>query len=221
MRIKTRNLFPAAIMIVAIFSAMDPSTIMADDNPWQLRVAAVSMDLGDGTVSVPGTDEEYSYSASNGLGFAIDLEYRASRRLGIDFGVISASPGIEVTVDDPPLSVEANADLRITPIYAALNVHLTPDSRFDLYVGPVLAYVVYESFDLVAGPELSEPFSVENDFAVGAVIGLDIGLGSAGWSLNTAVRYLETSLEARPADGSVGTTEIDPTIFSLGFGYRF
>ena len=159
----------AALMTLFIVVVTLPGTASADDDPWKFRFAVVSMNPGGGTFVVPETDEQYSYQSSGGVGFAIDFEYRVSRRLGIDFGAISASPGFTVAVDAEPLSVTASGDIRITPIYAALNIHLTPDGRFDLYIGPLLAYVSYDSFVLVAEPELREGFSAEEDIGIGAV----------------------------------------------------
>jgi outer membrane protein W len=211
-----------AVMITLFVAvATLPGTAAADDDPWKFRFAVVSMNPKGGTFVVSESDETFSYQSGSGVGIAIDFEYRASRRLGIDFGVISASPGFTVDVDAEPLSVTASSDVRITPIYAALNIHLTPDSRFDLYIGPLLAYVTYDHFVLVAGPELREGFNAEEGFGFGAVLGLDIGLGSGNWSLVTAIRYLDTTLEASPSDGGVGKSDINPTIFSVGFGYRF
>jgi outer membrane protein W len=213
--------FAAAMITLIIALATLPGTASADDDPWKFRFAVVSMNPKGGTFVVSETDETFSYQSGSGVGAAIDFEYRASRRLGIDFGVISSSPGFTVDVAAEPLSVSASGDIRITPIYAALNVHLTPDSRFDLYVGPLLAYVTYDHFVLTAGPGLREEFSAEEGFGFGAVLGLDIGLGSGKWSLVTAVRYLDATLEASPSDGGVGKTDINPTIFSIGFGFRF
>lgn len=211
----------AALMILFVVVATLPGTASADDDPWKFRVAVASMNPGGGTFVVPETDELFSYQSSGGVGVAVDFEYRISRRLGIDFGAVSASPRFSVTVDAEPLSVTASGDIRITPIYAALNIHLTPDGRFDLYIGPLLAYVTYDSFVLVAEPELRESFSAEEDIGIGAVLGLDIGLGGGRWSLTTAIRYLDTTIEASSADGGVGRSDIDPMIFSFGVGYRF
>ena len=211
----------AELMILFIVVITLPGTASADDDPWKFRFAVVSMNPKGGTFVISETDETFSYQSGSGVGAAIDFEYRASRRLGIDFGVISSSPGFTVDVEAEPLSVSASGDIRITPIYAALNIHLTPDSRFDLYVGPLLAYMTYDYFVLTADPGLREGFSAEEGFGFGAVLGLDIGLGSGKWSLVTAVRYLDATLEASPSDGGVGKADISPTIFSIGFGYRF
>ena len=101
-------------------------------------------------------------------------------------------------------------------------MHLTPDSQFDLYFGPVFAYIIYSSFDLITDPWFyREGFVTENDFGIGINLGLDIRLGDAGWALSAAFKYLETTLEASPPDESIGRTDIDPMIFSIGVGFRF
>ena len=217
-------LFTVMASLPGVASAEDDpwGAQLADKKPWKARFAVVSMHPSGSEVRVSGTDDQYSYEGNSGYGFAIDFEYRASRRLGIDFGVISASPGLDVTVGEEPLTMEATADIRLTPVYAAANIYLTPDGRFNLYIGPLLAYVIYESFELTAGPGLSEWFHTDSGFGYGAVLGLDIELGSGKWFLNAAVRYLDTTLEAAPRDdGGVGKADLDPTIFSFGFGVRF
>ena len=216
-----RNAMSTGAVTLALILATLPVTASAEDNRWQIRFAVVSMDPSGASVTVPENGESISYNSRSGTGLGMDLEYRASKRLGIDFGVFSASSEIEVEVGYQPFTVSASGDLKITPICAALNVHLTPDSRFDLYIGPLLAYVRYGSFKLTAGPGLFETFTTEDDFGFGGVVGLDIGLGSGQWSLNAAVRYIDTTLEATSSDGGPGTTDIDPTIYSLGVGVKF
>ncbi len=199
-----------------------PTSGVAADRAWLVRVVGVSVDSDAHAVEVLGTSEGLSISTSSGFGFGLDLEYRASRRLGVDFGVLSAAPSIGTSVGVGFKSISASADVTMTPISAGLNVHLTPDSRFDVYIGPLLAYVVYDSFTLTAGPGLSESFSSENDVGFGANLGVDVGLDSKGrWAFNASIKYIDTTLEAKPSDGDAGRTDFDPTIFGFGFGYRF
>jgi outer membrane protein len=221
MRIRTYIPVASATVIAFALCTLHPTSADAGDGPWRLRLFAVSMNPTGDTVVVPDTGERIPFDAGSGYGFGIDLEYRASRRLGIDFGVLTAQPVIDVLIDEVGV-ISASAKPRITPVYAALNVHLAPDSRADLYVGPLLAYVVYSSFDLVVDPWfLTEGFVTENDFGIGINVGLDVRLGEGGWLLSAAFKYLDTTLEASPPDESIGRTDIDPMIFSIGVGYRF
>ena len=219
---RTKDASIAAAIVITLFScALCPITADAGDGPWQLRITGLSMNPTGDTVVVPDSGERIVFNAGNGYGFGIDLEYRASRRLGIDFGVLSATPVIDVLIDEVGV-ISASAKPRITPLYAGLNVHLTPDSPLDLYIGPILAYVIYSSFGLVVDPWfLTEGFVTQNDFGIGVNLGLDIRLGDAGWLFTAAFKYLDTTLVASPPDESVGRTDIDPMIFSIGVGYRF
>ena len=211
----------AAIMVTLFTCALCPITADAGDGPWQLRISGLSMNPTGDTVVVPDTGERIFFNAGNGYGFGIDLEYRASRHLGIDFGILTATPVIDVLIDEVGV-ISASAQPRITPIYAGLNVHLTPDSPLDLYIGPVLAYVIYSSFDLVVDPWfLTEGFVTQNDFGIGVNLGLDLRLGDAGWLFTAAFKFLDTTLVASPPDESIGRTDIDPMILSIGVGYRF
>jgi outer membrane protein W len=212
---------PVAAVFFWIMVAL-PTAGFAGDRAWLLRVAGVSVDSDAHAVEVLGTSEGLSITTSSGFGFGLDLEYRASRRLGVDFGVLSAAPSIGTSVDIGWKSISASAGVTMTPITAGLNVHLTPDSRFDVYLGPFLAYVVYDGFTLNAGPGLSESFSSENDVGFGANLGVDVGLGSKGrWTVNAAIKYIDTTLEGKPSDGDAGRTDFDPTIVGVGVGYRF
>jgi outer membrane protein len=221
MRIRIHIAFSAAIVVVAAFCSLYPTVANAGDGPWRFRLFAVSMNPTGDTVFVPDTGERIHFQADGGYGGGLELEYRVSHRLGIGFGAVTASPVIDVLIDEVGV-ISASAKPRISPVYVELNLHLTPASRADLYVGPVLAYVVYSSFDLVADPWfLREWFETEDDWGYGINAGLDIPLGDGGWFVTGAFKYLVTTLEASPPDEGVGRSDIDPMIFSVGVGYRF
>ena len=221
MRIKANTLIAFAFVVTLFFWSLCPTNAEAGDNPWQIRVSGLSMNPTGDTVFVPDSGERISFNADSGYGFGVELEYRASRHLGINFGVLTAATVIDVLIDEVGM-ISASAKPRMTPVYAGLHVHLTPDSRADLYVGPLLAYVIYSSFDLVTDPWFyREGFVTENDLGIGVNLGLDVRLGDAGWVLTAAFKYLDTTLEASPPDENIGRTDIDPMIFSIGVGYRF
>ena len=222
MKMKKHVTAALAAMSVCLVYALCSTTAEAGDDQWVVRVSALSMNPTGDTVVVAGDDEQISYSGNSGCGFGVEFEYRASRLLGIDFGALTAAPVIDVLIDEVGV-ISASAEPRLTPLYAGLNIHLTPDSRFDLYLGPMLAYVVYSSFDLVVDPWFltEEDFSAENDLAVGVNLELDIRLGDRGWLLSAAFKYIDTTLEASPPDGGIGWTDIDPMVYSIGVGCRF
>jgi outer membrane protein W len=210
--------------VFLLFAVTQPTAGFTADRPWLIRVAGVSVDSDAHEVEVIGTGEGLSISTGSGFGFGLDLEYRVSHRLGVDFGVLSAAPSVGTSVDVgwKSIGISASAGVTMTPITAGLNVHLTPDNRLDVYLGPLVAYVVYEGFTLTAGPGLSESFSSENDVGFGANLGVDVDLDNNGrWTFNAAIKYIDSTLEGQPSDGDAGRTDFDPTIVGFGFGYRF
>lgn len=62
--------------------------------------------------------------------------------------------------------------------------------------------------------------SVDNDLGFGAIIGLDIPVGDGGWLFQLNLRHISTDMEGREGTNRVDV-DYDPTIFSIGFGYRF
>lgn len=122
------NRFMAAsftIVIVIVICAGWPEVTEAGEGPWQLRISGLSMNPTGDTVYVPESGEQISYDAGSGWGYGFDLEYQASRRIGIDFGVLTSNPVIDVLIDEVGV-ISASAKPRITPVYLGLNVHLTP-----------------------------------------------------------------------------------------------
>lgn len=221
MRTRTHISATAAMIFVFALGSVYPSTADAGDSPWRLRLFAVSMNPTGDEVVVEGSGERIAFDAGGGYGGGFEVEYSASHRLGIGFGALTASPTIDVLIDEVGV-ISASAQPRISPVYAGINFHLTPDSAADLYVGPLLAYVVYSSFDLVTDPWfMREWFVTENDWGIGINAGLDVRLGEGGWLLTAAFKYLDTTLEASPPDEGVGISDIDPMIFSIGVGYQF
>ena len=116
--------------------------------------------------------------------------------------------------------------MAFAPFTIGANVHLTGRSPVDVYVGPLVGYVIYSSFNFNVQTSTSGPIGISvgiaDDFAVGAMLGLDVPIGKRGWVFNTNVRYLRTSIDS--FDISIGTGEIaidfDPLIVGLGFGFR-
>jgi outer membrane protein W len=199
-----------------------PAVTQAGEGRWQLRIAALTMDSRASSIEIDGAGQSLSISTDMGGGAGVGLEYRLSRRLGLDLGLLAAAPQVGSTIDIGWHGVRVGTGITVAPITAGLNIHLTPDSRVDLYAGPLLAYVIYDSFEVSIGHGVRESFSVERDLGFGANFGLDIHLGRAGhWSVIGILKYINSTLEATPSDGDTGITDFDPTIVGVGIAYRF
>ena len=195
----------------------------ADEAHWQLRFGGVGVATDLGYSSLEGS--HYSGGAASGVG--ISAEYRFSHRLGAEFGIAAA-----LGIDGYTYPYDFNT-FSFVPLTAGLNVHLTPDRKVDVYLGPVLAYVHYEdlTFTVYPGhhyrgwpywlPGVYENLRVEDDFAFGANLGFDVRFRESRWSFCTALKYLATNLDATDRDGRHVDIDLDPVILSVGAGYRF
>jgi len=102
------------------------------------------------------------------------------------------------------------------PVTFALNYHPLKDSGIvDLYVGPLAATTFFSSTGV--GPGVVVESRV--DFGLGANLGVDINFGRRSrWSFNSGFKYI-----ANVSNGGDGDTwwDVDPLIFSFGFGFKF
>lgn len=144
---------------------------------------------------------EFSFTLGDGSGAGLALEYRATHRLGMEALAIRADLDgeLRLSISNPQFQEQVvPTDVEGDLYGLGLNVHLTPSRRFDVYVGPLVAYVDYGnfkgSFDIAVGPgDLmgSAEVRFDDDKAYGATLGADVPLGRSGaWAVSAAVRKL-------------------------------
>jgi hypothetical protein len=196
----------------------------AEDGRWQVEITGLSSQSTTGWI--------WGDSAES-AGGGVALEYRASRRLGLGLEVLSSKVESDVGFEffDTDLFV-LESRVRMTPVLARLDVHLTPDHKADLVVGPVLGYMHYGDLTTeVRSDFLGESLDVErlrtkDGLAWGAHIGLDVPIGAGGLYFTTSATYLAAEVETEGGvdeDGGAGDVELDldPFVVQAGFGYRF
>ena len=155
------------------------------------------------------------------------MEYRASRRWGVELSATRAEvvSEVEFEIGVPELLV-VESRIDTTPILARVNWHLTPESKADVYVGPVAGWVRYSDVDVTfKGPievinVLVDPdIATKDGFAWGAHLGLDVPFGSGGWFFNGGLTFLKAEVESR--DFESNSFDLDPLTAHVGVGYRF
>ena len=211
------------ILGATLLCGMLASPAIAEDGTgWRLRFDLAFFDTtgSNGVVVVDGT--VVSAGLDWGSGAGVRAEYRMNERLGVEIGVLGAA-SVDTSVEAGPgvttTSVELNA---FTPWTAGLNVHLIPDQRLDLYAGVMAAWVRYSDVDVVT--QVGSTYtsvSADNDFGPGAILGLDVPIGEMGrWVFQANLRYIQTSVSS-DRSGYRADFDVNPTIFSIGFGYRW
>lgn len=185
-----------------------------------------SVPLGDGTTLV--AQEFGTVEADSAFGFCLDFEEPITDRIGLGFTLMYAEPDIDLRatetvqiVDDATgavlsqgtVSASVTGSGNMTPLLVGPNFHFGPSDKVDLYAGPFLGYVFYGDVTIE-----NERISVDDDFAYGAVLGLDVPFGEGGFAFSASARYMVT--EAQPRDENEAL-DIDPVTLLVGVGYRF
>lgn len=212
-----RGIIPMALAVACWLGTVDARA--GEETGWRLRVDFGFFDPAGEGITVDTGLTTVSTDLDGGGGVGVRAEYQMSRRFGVEFGFFSgASVDINV-LSGSSSSVEINS---FTPFAVGANLHLTPGSRVDLYMGPQLAWVSYSSLEVGAGPGFAgTTISVDTDLGPAAILGLDIPVGERRrWSFQTSLRYFDTRMEGGSGTNSLDG-DFDPTVFSLGFGYRF
>jgi outer membrane protein W len=131
------------------------------------------------------------------FGFDLGLEVLHGEKMGFNFTIGFSDHDI-----DP-----GGGKVEPTPVTGIVLFHITPDSSYDVYLGPGLAFVFYDD---IFG------FDVDNDLAIALQAGVDIPLATEGLSLSFDIRYIGTTADVEGFD-----FDIDPIIFGAGVAYRF
>lgn len=207
---------------IALAVAMVAFTASAGEPGWAIRVSGAWLDPDFAYRQVEG-DEEIRIDVDSEIGFALDLEYRFSNRLGVDVGVTWVEFGTPLTVTVPDvITVRLDDDLRFTPLTAALNVYLTPSSAVDLYVAPMVAWVQYGDLEYELEGVGRLAVEIDDDLAWGGLVGVDVPIGEQGWMVTGAVSYLVTDLDGTDrTEGGRQSFDFDTLVIRLGLGYRF
>jgi opacity protein-like surface antigen len=213
----------AFLAFFAAGSAMPAMAAMpamsAEETGWRLRLTGVSAQSTGG-----GGGGGFNSSLGTGLG----LEYRATPRVGVELAVLSTSIDDELGIDFFGVAhVSIRSSLRVTPVLAQLDLHLTPGHRVDLVLAPVVGFVRYGDLETrVSGPEgsgIGERVPTKDGFAWGAHLGLDVPLGGRGLLVTAGATYLKARIEPRTASAESGAPklDLDPLFLQAGIGYRF
>jgi len=164
---------------------------------------------------------EQSVTLDDGSGFGLALEYRATRRLGIEALALFADLDVDVRLHplDPP-GPDATETRQVSSdlFGVGLNLHLTPGRWIDVYVGPLVARVRYGDLRSHAGG-FGYAADFDDDTALGITLGADLPLGRSGaWAVTAALRQLWSTAAVTGTNNEV---DVDPLIASAGFAYRW
>jgi len=156
---------------------------------------------------LPGADD----SSTLGVTFV----YMMSNNLG--FEVLAALPfEHDVTV----AGLGKVGSTKQLPPTLSVQYYFNPEQKFRPYVGAGLNYTVFFNDKLDAGVGVGTDLELDNSFGLAAQVGFDYDIDEK-WFVNADVRYI--SIETTATNAALGSSDIDlnPTVISVGVGYKF
>ncbi len=205
MAIRTPRLIAAAI---AAACSLVATQALADDSGWLVRGRVLNMHVKNGQADGLEANVGARVEANNKTFPEVDFTYFFDKNFAIE------------TVLTYPQKHDISAGGTKIGTLKHLPPTVTAQYHFDLggfkpYVGAGVNYTRFMSVDLPAGLSVSK-----SSTGLAAQVGADFALDKK-WSLNVDLKYVQIDTDVRAAGAKVGTLKIDPTLFSVGVGYRF
>ncbi len=203
-----------ALVVMALLAvASASSAALAQDNNFKIFGAAAYVSpLSEEDVDFGSVQD--SVEASNELGWAFGFEWRWGQLLGLEMDYINSTQDID-------LGGTTVAEVDFAPVSASLNIHLINTKVIDLYVAPTASYIFWGDIEITGSASnlnINNNIDADPEFAWGAQVGLDIGLGE-NFVIMGGIRWLSADLS--PTDDDVDELGIDPLISRVGIGLRF
>jgi hypothetical protein len=169
---------------------------------------------------LPDEPSSAAFTLDDGSGWGLGLEYRLTRRLGVEAQAIVADLDSELELRfGVPVNLIGvdRREVGIDLYSLGLNVHLTPERRLDVYAGLLGALVSYDDFRGQVGGITFRREGID-DTAVGLALGADLFLDrSRRWAATAAVRQLWSTGDAGDDLG----IDVDPRIVTAGVAVRW
>jgi outer membrane protein W len=213
-----RQIRAATFISIAVVALLSVYSAQADNDysGWRVRAWGGIVGRFVENDNVTFTDPTFGMSATEvdgtGFGFGVDFERRFTKLFGLDLAVGYSELDVQFT--QSLTSTVATDTLEMLPIWVAANFHVVNTEKVDFWVGPQIAYVMWNDPLTFAVP--GEPtFDLETESAfpgIGFVLGLDWWLTKKS-GLNFAFRFV---------DADTGETlPVDPTFVTVGYTWSF
>lgn len=204
------TLLPLALSSLALALALPAG---ADDGPWLVRARILNMNVDNSNEgSVPGLPQ---VTAENKTFPEVDFTYFFTRNFATEL-ILTYPQAHTVSLGGTPIGSIKHLPPTLTAQY-----HFLPDGEFRPYVGLGVNYTRFTNVDLnVTGVGALD--ADRDSFGLAAQVGMDYKL-SGNWYLNVDAKYVQIDTKVKVAASQAVLTKlkVDPTLISVGVGYRF
>jgi outer membrane protein len=210
----------AAICSFAVLMTTAAQPALADAGDWVVRSRLIFIepdDSADGTLGDPSIDT----GVESDVTVEVDGTYFVTDRFAIE-GIL-ATAAQEVTLFGGDVSL---GSVYHAPATFLAQYHFLPDGKTRPYVGAGINYTIFydESGELAGNGDaglLASSYDLDSgSFGLAGQVGVDFMVGQ-NTSINLDLKYIQIETDVTADGADIGTVEVNPWIFGIGFGYHF
>jgi len=172
----------------------------------QVTPSSSSTGFENATAVVPEAEDStkpgftFVYMMTNNMGFEVLAALPFEHDITVAGGVVGSTKQLP-----PTFSVQ---------------YYFNPEQKFRPYVGAGLNYTIFfnDSFD--AGVGVGTDLEIDDSFGLAAQVGFDYDIDNK-WFVSADVRYISIETEAHNDMLGKSDVDINPTVISVGLGYKF
>lgn len=227
----------SSLLVFALALSLSGVATAHEAGSWVLRAGVGTVEPKDdnlelGTFALPvgGTIANTAVQVDRGTSLTFGGTYMFTANWGFDIlAALPFSHDINVSSSDLAADLPLGETKHLPPTFS-VQYHFSPDTAFQPYVGVGLNYTTF--FDEEVTAEAVSigvtDISLDDSFGLALQLGADVELND-NWLLNVDFRYIDIETDATvtvtdgvlSASADIGTVEIDPLVFAIGFAYRF
>lgn len=193
-----------ATLGVAIASGTAPS--LAQDNPFMVRLRAVSLDWENGK-----KDGLPAIAAQNKVIPEVDISYFFTPNIAAEL-VLTYPQKVDITLDGDDIG-----NVKALPPSLLLQYHFTQFGQFKPYIGAGVNYTLFSKRNNLAGGAATVERS-SLGYALQA--GFDYMLDK-NWGVNVDLKYAKIETDVTIGGNKAGKLDLSPTMLGIGVTYKY
>ena len=198
-------------LVVAIVAlSLTAVNVIAQENPWLVRVRAVDIDTSKNSDPINGTGPSDLITVSDKVIPELDVSYFFTPNWATEL-VLTYPQKHDVYLAGTQIGTVKELPPTLTVQY-----HFLPQAQFSPYLGAGVNYTRISDVDLLNGAASLD----KSSWGLALQAGVDYKIDK-NWSLNFDVKKLQIRSDVYAGGQQISTVRIDPWLIGMGVGYRF
>jgi len=197
-----------AVAIVAL--SLSAVNVMAQENPWLVRVRVVDIDTSKKSDPIDGTGPSDLVTVSDKVIPELDVSYFFTPNWATEL-VLTYPQKHDVYLAGTQVGTVKELPPTLTAQY-----HFSPQTQFSPYLGAGVNYTNYSNVNIDNGAITLGNGSFGYAFQGGIDYKID-----KNWLLNFDVKYVEMRSNVYMGGAAISNIQVNPWLIGVGVGYRF